>query len=73
MPHPDYIVFYGQQVYGEYSRTTVPPSCELPDGCYVRNPKGHWYILIGGGSTPINYSDIPNEVRLNCLLMGISV
>ncbi len=68
------IVFYGQQIYGEYSRDDSPPPRELPDGCYIRYPETHgWYIVMCRGLTPINPSDIPPEVRLNCLLMGIPV
>lgn len=66
-----YIVFYGQQVYGEYD--THPRYADLPDGAYLRSPKGVWYIMTHRGLTPINLSDIPNEVRLNCLLMGIPI
>ena len=66
-----FIVFYGQQIYGEYD--THPRYAELPDGAYLRSPKGVWYIVLGTGLTPINYSDIPPEVRVNCLLLGISI
>jgi hypothetical protein len=72
-PSDKWIVFYGQQVYGEYSLTTIPPASHLPDGAYLRDPKNRWYIILSGGLTPINLSDIPNEVRLNCLLMGIDI
>ena len=66
-----FIVFYGQQIYGEYD--THPRYADLPDGAYLRSPKGVWYRMLSRGLTPINYSDIPNEVWLNCLLMDISV
>jgi hypothetical protein len=66
-----YIVFYGQQIYGEYD--SHPWCAGLPDGGYLRSPKGVWYIVLSGGLTPINLSDIPPEVRLNCLLLGIQV
>ncbi len=65
-----YIVFYGQQVYGEFENLAP---LDLPDGCYVRGFMGNWYVRIGGGLTPINLSDIPPEVRLNCLLLGINI
>lgn len=68
-----YIVFYGQQIYGEYDKANLPFAFDLPQGCYVRDPKGVWYITLGGGTTPINLSDIPPEVRVNCLLMGINI
>ena len=68
------IVFYGQQIYGEYSRHNIPPIWELPDGCYIRYPETPgWYIVTHRGLALINLSDIPPEVRLNCLLMGIPV
>ena len=68
------IVFYGQQIYEEYPVAAHWERLNtFPDGCYLRNHLGFWYIHIGGGFTPINYSDIPPEVRVNCLLMGISV
>lgn len=73
MSQPSHIVFYGQQVYGEYEIATVPPASHLPDGAYMLAPRGSWYIVLSGGLTPINYSDIPPEVRVNCLLMGIPV
>ena len=69
-----YIVFYGQQVFGEYEKPDIWTRVDVfPDGCYMRNPMGNWYIRIGGGFTPINLCDIPPEVRVNCLLMGIPV
>ena len=68
------IVFYGQQIYGEYSLDDVPPTGELPDGCYIRYPDTHgWYIVTHRSLALINLSDIPPEVRLNCLLMGIPI
>lgn len=72
-PSDKWIVFYGQQVYGEYSITTIPAAWELPSGCYIRNPKGYWYCIIDGMNQPLINSDIPPEVRMNCLLLGISV
>ena len=71
MSHPNHTVFYGQQVYGEYPDAL--PSMDLPDGCYLQTKKPEWYIKIGGGFTPINLCDIPPEVRVNCLLLGIPV
>jgi hypothetical protein len=68
-----HFVFYGQQLYGEYGIATVPPASHLPDGAFMLAPRGRWYLVLSGGLTPINYSDIPPEVRLNCLLMGISI
>jgi hypothetical protein len=68
------MVFYGQQVYGEYTRDTAPPIRELPDGCYIWYPETPgWYILICRSLTPINLCDIPPEVKLNCLLLGITI
>ena len=68
------IVFYGQQIYGEYTRDDSPPTWELPDGCYIRYPEPNgWYIVLHRGLTPINLCDIPPEVRLNCLLLGIQI
>ena len=70
----DITVFYGQQIYGEYTKQEwwdIRPS--IPDGSYIRNWCDNWYIKLCGGFTPINYSDIPKEVRLNCLLMGITI
>ena len=72
------IVFYGQQVYGEYTKDEISARYirhePFPDGCYMRNPfTQQWYVHIGGGFTPINLSDIPKEVRVNCLLMGITI
>lgn len=69
-----FIVFYGQQIYGEYDGLTmckIRP--DLPDGCYMRSPQADWYLRLWGSWTPINYSDLPPEVRLNCLLMGIPI
>ena len=63
-----FTVFYGQQLYGEFEKFPK----DLPDGAYVKTISA-WYVILAGALTPINYSDIPNEVRLNCLLMGISV
>lgn len=76
MSQSKFIVFYGQQIYGEYTKDDLKlryiQHYEFPDGCYMRNPFTRcWYIQIGGSMSPINYSDIPPEVRLNCLLMGI--
>jgi hypothetical protein len=68
-----YIVFYGQQVYGEYVIATVPPASHLPDGAYMLAPRERWYIVLSGGLTPINLCDIPPEVRLIYLLMGINI
>lgn len=69
-----FIVFYGQQVYGEYDKSTMwSRASNFPEGSYLRNPMGDWYIRIGCGWTPINLCDIPPEVRVNCLLMGIPV
>ena len=64
----NYTVFYGQQVYGEFDKFPK----DLPDGAYVKTPK-YWYIVLAGTMTPINLSDIPPEVRLNCLLMDINI
>ena len=69
----NFLVFYGQQPYAEYEELHNSVRVALPDGCVIRYPSRNWYIKIGGGLTPINYSDIPPEVRLNCLLMGIPV
>ena len=69
-----YIVFYGQQVYGEYEKPEIwTPVSTFPDGCYMLNTfTKSWYVLSVRTWLPINYSDLPPEVRLNCLLMGIS-
>lgn len=70
-----FIVFYGQQVYGEYTAANIYAlRLEFPNGCYMRSPQTqNWYVRLSGSWTPINYSDIPPEVRVNCLLLGISV
>ena len=70
-----FIVFYGQQIYGEYdSATMYALGPDLPDGCYMRRPQtNNWYLRLSGSWTPINLCDVPPEVRLNCLLMGIPV
>ena len=68
-----HVVFYGQQVYGEYGIATVPPASHLPDGAYMLAPRGRWYRVLSGGLTPINLCDIPAEVRMNCLLLGIPI
>ena len=75
MSQSKFIVFYGQQIYGEYDSVTMYDiSPDLPDGCYMRSPQtSNWYLRLSGSWAPINYSDIPPEVRLNCLLMGISI
>ena len=63
-----FIVFYGQQIYGEYDKFPR----DLPDGALVKTPLA-WWVMLAGGLTPINLCDIPPEVRVNCLLMGIPV
>ena len=68
-----HVVFYGQQVYGEYEIASVPPASHLPDGAYMLAPRGRWYLVLSGGLTPINLCDIPPEVRVNCLLLGITL
>ena len=68
------IVFYGQQVYGEYPSLLDIDHRELPDGAYIYNPHDkmgkHWYRT---DLTPVLPCDIPPEVRVNCLLLGIPV
>ncbi len=66
-------MFYGQQLYGTYSSNTPFQVTDLPDGAYAKSYLGYWYLVLNNGLTPINLSDIPPEVRLNCLLMGIPV
>lgn len=61
-----FIVFYGQQIYGEYDKFPR----DLPDGALVKTPLA-WYVMLAGALTPINLCDIPPEVRVNCLLLGI--
>lgn len=66
-----YHVFYAGQFYGEFGESQT--LLDLPDGAYVRFPSGNWYMQFHGTKTPINLCDIPNEVRVNCLLLGISI
>lgn len=69
-----YLVFYGQQIYGEYTKSEFPKVYSLPDGCYMLAPFTHcWYVKIDGGFIPINLSDLPPEVKVNCLLLGINI
>lgn len=70
-----YIVFYGQQVYGEYEKPAIWDQIhDFPDGCYLLNSSlKSWYIRLDGGFTRINLWDIPPEVRVNCLLLGIQI
>lgn len=69
-----FIVFYGQQIYGEYDKPAIwTQANQFPDGAFLRNPMGQWYLRLSGSWTPINLCDIPPEVRVNCLLLGISV
>lgn len=69
-----YTLFYGQQVYGEYSKSEMPKVHTFPEGCYMHNSwTNGWYVKLGGGFTPINLSDLPPEVKVNCLLLGINI
>ena len=68
-----YNVFYAGLLYGQYDRDGWPRSHSFPDGCYCLmtfSDKSHaWYIHMGGGFTPINLADVPNEVRLLTILL----
>lgn len=64
-------VFYAGQFYGEITPREALKG--LPDGAYTRTSNNTWYLQFHGTKTPINLCDIPNEVRVNCLLLGISI
>lgn len=67
-----FIVFYGQQVYGEYEKPDIwTRHSDFPDGSYMRNPMGMWYLRFSGSWMGINLCDVPPEIRVNCLLLGI--
>lgn len=65
-----YYVFYAGQLYGEFEESKS--LLDLPDGAYIRFPSKNWYIQFHGTKSPINLCDIPNEVRVLCLLLDIS-
>lgn len=64
-------VFYAGKFYGEIQKG--PQMLDIPDGAYIRYPSKNWYKQFHGTKTPINLWDIPKEVRVNCLLLGISI
>lgn len=70
----NYLVFYGAQLYGEYSQTEYI-NCykELPEGSYLYTPDKTWYLRQWGSLTPINLCDLSKEVRMYCLIMGIQL
>lgn len=69
-----YHVFYAGQLYGEFKEfKDYRKLIYLPDGAYIRAPYNIWYIQFHGTKSPINLCDIPNEVRVLCLLLDISI
>lgn len=69
-----YYVFYAGQLYGEFREyEDYRKLIDLPDGAYIRSPYKSWYLQFHGAKTPINLCDIPNEVRVLCLLLDISI
>ena len=66
--------FYAGQLLGEYTRPKeFLHVVQLPDGAYYRSGIGAWYLKSHGTFTPINLCDIPNEVRVLCLLLNVTV
>lgn len=62
-------VFYAGQLYGEFPfQEYYDQPMPMPDGAYVLYPRGHWYIQIHGGLSPINLSDLPEEIKVYRLL-----
>lgn len=68
-----YTVFYGQQIYGEFSHSIH--AYELPDGCYIRitgiTETSYWCQKIASGFESIDSTDLPKEIKTLCLLMEI--
>ena len=64
-------VFYAGQHYGEFKEYLS--LMDLPDGAYIRFPSTHWYIQYHGTKLPINLCDVPNDVRVLCLLLNVTV
>lgn len=66
-----YHVFYAGQLYGEYEKWR--DLLYIPDGAYLRTNRNFWYLQFHGHKSPINLCDIPNEVRVLCLLLDIPI
>lgn len=67
-------VFYATLLYGEYTYETFTNEVRmaLPEGCYLHfTPplsERHWYRL---DLTPVLIEDVPKEIKMLCLVMGI--
>jgi len=63
-----YVVFYGTQVYGEYTPVTWPD--DLPDGAYAITPFGNWIRINHGIHLPCDPDDVPAVVKTLALILG---
>ena len=64
-------VFYATLVYAQYDFLETSVLIELPDGCYIHVAKmhtPHWYRK---DLSPVLIEDVPKEIKMLCLLMGI--
>lgn len=73
MSKPSYIVFYGNQVYGEYNRWTqfsqIHVGSEVYNGAVFFNTINRcWYNLDG---TPVLLEDVPKTLRMLALVLNL--
>lgn len=64
-------VFKDTVLIGEYAGK--PPKFSMPVGSYVCSDTKNWYIKMRASLVPINYCDIPKEIKTLCLLLEISI
>lgn len=62
-------VFYGHQYLG--SEMTIDKLKKVPDGAFIF-VSGKWYTQFHGSLSPINKVDLPKEVQVQLLLLGIN-
>jgi len=68
------LVFHNGVLEGDYDTWQNPT--KVPKGAYSywadAQRKGRWYFMQPGNPTPINQSDVPKELRLQLVLLGVS-
>ena len=69
------LIFYGTLIYGECTMANIKNTSfrlDLPDDCllYFKPPlfDRHWYRK---DLTPVLIEDVPKEIKMLCLVMGI--
>ncbi len=68
-----YLVFYAGLLYDEVNHWS---SSDLPDGAYVFGPTlkhqwGQWYLIRHAGHDTVDLDDVPKELRMLALLLGV--